>query len=108
MANGPRVWNRRNRMSQVPHDAVYVGRPTMYGNPFVLKKERDRDKIIVKYAEWIMEDKQRWLRETMRRNLRGKDLVCWCSPQVCHADVILVIANSPNDDAAASQLWEDQ
>ena len=25
--------------------------------------------------------------------LRGKDLVCWCAPQRCHADVLLKYAN---------------
>ena len=25
--------------------------------------------------------------------LRGKDLVCWCSPLPCHADVLLRMAN---------------
>jgi len=26
--------------------------------------------------------------------LRGKDLVCWCSPLPCHADVLLELANA--------------
>ncbi len=25
--------------------------------------------------------------------LRGKDLVCWCAPHPCHADILLAMAN---------------
>jgi hypothetical protein len=25
--------------------------------------------------------------------LRGNDLVCWCAPEACHADVLLELAN---------------
>jgi hypothetical protein len=31
--------------------------------------------------------------EMARDKLRGKDLVCWCPPGPCHADVLLEIAN---------------
>ena len=32
--------------------------------------------------------------ETIRRELGGKDLACWCKPgELCHADVLLEIAN---------------
>ena len=26
--------------------------------------------------------------------LRSKDLVCWCAPKPCHADVLLELANA--------------
>jgi Domain of unknown function (DUF4326) len=26
--------------------------------------------------------------------LRGKDVVCWCAPQGCHADLLLKKANA--------------
>jgi hypothetical protein len=30
----------------------------------------------------------------IRRELRGKDLACWCKPgEPCHADVLLELAN---------------
>lgn len=95
-------------MDQIPYDAVYVGRPTAYGNPFVLRHEKDRDKILIQYATWLMDDKQRWLRDHMRRNLRGRHLVCWCSPKACHADIVLIVANSLNDEEANRSLWEEE
>ena len=36
-----------------------------------------------------------------RRELRGRDLMCWCPlDQPCHADVLLEIANAPEEDAS--------
>jgi Domain of unknown function (DUF4326) len=32
--------------------------------------------------------------DDVRRELKGKDLVCWCIPGApCHGDVLLVVAN---------------
>lgn len=43
---------------------------------------------------WPLDWKTRFDIEAAREELRGKDLVCWCSPnQPCHADVLLRIAN---------------
>jgi hypothetical protein len=33
------------------------------------------------------------VKRRLREELRGKDLVCWCAPQRCHADVLLKYAN---------------
>lgn len=35
-------------------------------------------------------------RKTIRAELRGKNLACWCKPGApCHADVLLELANAP-------------
>lgn len=31
--------------------------------------------------------------ELAKKELKGKDLVCWCAPKLCHGDVLLEIAN---------------
>jgi len=28
-----------------------------------------------------------------KRELRGKDLVCFCAPNACHGDVLIEVAN---------------
>lgn len=33
------------------------------------------------------------LKAAARVELRGKDLVCWCAPLPCHADILLELAN---------------
>lgn len=40
--------------------------------------------------------------EEIRRELAGKDLLCWCPPdQPCHADVLLKLANSTEEVPAS-------
>ncbi len=86
----PRVYNKR-RPREVPKDAVYVGRPSRWGNPYRVSKTKTRDRSIREfqtYAELKDFYEPDWLEP-----LRGKDLVCWCSPLPCHADVLLRMAN---------------
>lgn len=88
-----RVYNRRRGSTPAPPDAVYVGRPTKWGKPFPLETDTPsaRAACLEKYEAWLAG--QPALLEAMRRELRGKDLVCWCAPKACHADVILRVAN---------------
>lgn len=94
---GPRVLNRQHDFE--PADSVYVGRPSPWGNPFSHKQSAfstwpavDRDDAIKKHREWLLSRPE--LVEQVKKELRGKDLVCWCSPLPCHADTLLEIANS--------------
>ena len=86
----PRVWNKRD--PNVPKDAVYVGRPTKWGNPFVMDGDEDtRDFVIDQYA--LRLGMRPDLREAAKKELRGKHLVCYCAPLPCHADILLRLAN---------------
>jgi hypothetical protein len=76
----------------VPAGAVYIGRPGPWGNPFVIGKDGDRAEVIRKYREWLMQRPA--LIERARRELAGKDLVCWCAPQACHGHVLVEIIKS--------------
>ncbi len=86
----PKVLNKRTDM--IPPDAVYVGRPSKYGNPYRIGQDGSRDEVIAKYRLRVLNILQfqdsHWLED-----LRGKDLVCWCAPERCHADVLLEMAN---------------
>lgn len=88
----PRVWNRRAGKEKPPLDAVYVGRPTRFGNPFSRPEHgRSRAEVIGKFEQWLLADPARIA--DVKATLRGKHLVCWCTPKPCHADVLLRIAN---------------
>ena len=91
---GPRVYSRRRGATPPPPGAIYVGRPTRFGNPFELGRDGSRADVIDAYRRWLAEPEQRELRERVRRELRGRDLVCWCAPEPCHADVLLALANA--------------
>jgi hypothetical protein len=69
---------------------VYIGRPSKWGNPFVVGRDGDRETVIEKYRTWIM-GQDELLAEL--HELRGKRLGCWCAPQACHGDVLAELAN---------------
>jgi len=78
--------------------AAYVGRPTIYGNPFRLKRPSfpaERRQVIDNFRAWWYDDAQRALRAQAAHELANVDvLLCWCSPQPCHAAVIAEWLNS--------------
>ena len=108
MANcKPRMWNKRD--PNTPKDAVYVGRPTKWGNPFrvgdpdsihpIEVNKMDRDWVVSRFDSWIHCDlNAKPLYDAAKVELKGKDLVCWCAPKSCHADVLLRIANDGGGD----------
>jgi len=83
-----RVLNKRNvRVMTCNH--VYIGRPSKWGNPFVIGKDGNRQEVVRKYEEWLLNNK---LMNDVHE-LQGKNLVCWCAPLACHGDVLLKYAN---------------
>lgn len=84
------IWNKSTHA--VPPMAVYVGRPSPFGNPFVIGRDGSREDVIRKYEAWLMA--QPGLVARAKEELRGRDLVCWCAPRACHADVLMKIANT--------------
>lgn len=65
---------------------VYIGRPSKWGNPYVIGKDGTRAEVIAKYREYILgrPDLLAQLPE-----LQGKVLGCWCDPLPCHGEVLL-------------------
>jgi hypothetical protein len=94
----PKVYNKRHK--DVPKDAIYVGRPTKWGNPFTHLVNRGlaevkvgtREEAVSSYKDYLLSHQN--LINDVKLELRGKDLVCWCAPKPCHADVLLEIANA--------------
>ena len=84
----PRVLNKRN--DSILKGAVFVGRPSKWGNPFKIGRDGTREEVIAKYREWMLGNEE--LLEALPE-LKGKDLYCFCSPLPCHADILLELAN---------------
>ena len=80
------------RIHGIPRGAVYIGRPSIWGNPFVIGKDGSRDDVIAKYETWLLGNRK--LVDQLAA-LAGKDLVCWCAPARCHGDVLVRLANKP-------------
>jgi hypothetical protein len=84
----PAVHNKYK--STAPADAVYIGRPTKWGNPFVIGPDGTRQEVVQKYKDYILSN-QSLLSQV--HELRGKDLICFCAPQQCHGDILIELAN---------------
>ena len=72
------------------HD-VYIGRPSKWGNPFVIGRDGTRDDVIARYEAWLLEQPE--LVDALPE-LAGKTLGCWCAPRACHGDVLARLANA--------------
>ena len=96
--SAPKVWHVHD--PACPPDAVYCGRANKrlglaaspYANPFrirsgKLKPNRTRREAIELFCEKVL--------PTLDVSaLRGKDLKCWCAPEPCHCDAVLLKANA--------------
>lgn len=76
---------------------VYIGRPSIWGNPFSHKpgtlaryKTETREESVSKYTEYLMTNYK--LMEKLPL-LKGKILGCYCSPNLCHGHVLAELAN---------------
>jgi hypothetical protein len=90
------ILNKRALSDPLPGvTRVYVGRPSPLGNPYAIGKDGDRAAVVAKYRRWL------WANHSSSREVRlalhdllasarkgPLELVCWCAPQACHADVI--------------------
>lgn len=92
----PKVLNKRT--DQIPPDAIYVGRPSKWGNPYNMKDwevrgyiRNSRERVIELYRQYLTFHPE--LVVAAKAELKGKDLVCWCAPLPCHADILLEMAN---------------
>lgn len=94
-----RVQRKRTKGWRMPEGAVYVGRPTKWGNAFMVGGESPYGGRIWDRADAVNHYRSHWqgyiLDTEAALELRGKDLACWCPlDEPCHADVLLEWANS--------------
>jgi hypothetical protein len=90
---GPKVLNFKKEKHAVV--GIYIGRPSKWGNPFVIGRDGTREEVIEKFHQYILGSPE--LYAAARSELRGKNLVCYCAPLPCHGDILLEIANSAID-----------
>lgn len=92
------VDRRRDR-----YDA-YVGRPSKWGNPYVVGRDGARGECVQRFQEWLQLRPE--LIAAAKRELRGKVLGCYCAPQggvgpddplVCHGQILARAARGDYD-----------
>lgn len=72
-----------------PYD-VYIGRGSKWGNPFKIGVDGNREDVIKKYIDYLLNNKE--LLESIGE-LKGQRLGCYCQPKMCHGHVLWLLAN---------------
>lgn len=77
---------------------VYIGRPSIFGNPYSSQLNANLAKFKVKEGTAIEEFKRYFYKRIYEKDQEFLDalnkltptsnLVCWCNPRACHGDVI--------------------
>ena len=90
--------------------AKRISRPGAWGNPFSidavaaesgLDSAAAQAEAVARFGRWVHGELDPRLspgpapsRESIRTNLQGQNLACWCAPGTpCHADVLIALAN---------------
>lgn len=79
-----------DRKVQESSDYVYIGRPSKWGNPFFITKNRSRSQSIYRFFKYLQEHPE-LVEQTIE--LRGKILGCYCAPLPCHGHILATLAN---------------
>lgn len=85
----PKVLNIKT--DELTANSVYIGCPTKWGNLNYIGFNCTREQAIQRYIDEKSKDKV--FIKMVKKELRGKDLVCNCAPKDCHGDWLLKIAN---------------
>lgn len=91
-----KVLNKYKATEAELENSVYVGRPSIFGNPFTHLKGKTaakykvstREEAIESYREWVENGEGHYIIEHLHE-LKGKNLVCWCDPLPCHAHILM-------------------
>jgi len=74
---------------------VYIGRPSKWGNPFIIGRDGDRNEVVRKYETYIRANQN--LMNSLHE-LKDKILGCYCSPKACHGDVLIKLVEEMSNE----------
>lgn len=106
-----RIQLRRTKGWRIPPNTVVVSRPSKWGNPYVMSdypagmSTRLKRELAVRHYRQLLNGALDMPARTLpftvedvRRELRSKNLACWCPiGSCCHADILLEIANTKEE-----------
>ncbi len=128
------VSNIKDRKTRPDFHTVYVARPSILGNPFILLTENERTNVINAYKHWLLNNiklkndnipvnlqyyvkhfgvtivkdyitpKSKHVCAELNNIVKllnsGKnvELLCYCSPKPCHADIIKEIIETRKNE----------
>ncbi len=74
-------------LKKEPYD-IYIGRGSKWGNPFKIGQDGNREEVILKYLNYIL-NKPELIKDL--DELEGKRLGCFCKPLPCHGDILIIL-----------------
>jgi len=101
-----RIQLHRTKGWRMPPNTIKIDRTTQWGNPFKIGSTQPhpltgRPVIVADLAtslslhrDYLLRGKGREIAKAAARELRGKNLACWCKYSTpCHGDLLLKVAN---------------
>ena len=84
-----------NKRANRRRHGIYIGRPSVLGNPYALSATWTREESVEASRQWL---RRQWreggvVKDTLvqmaqaYKETRALTLVCWCKPYACHGDV---------------------
>lgn len=76
---------------------VYIGRPSVLGNPFPMHREHERHEVCEQYDKWFKDQLKLQTYAVMQEleRLTAKAIAdgfmklrCFCAPRACHGDTL--------------------
>jgi hypothetical protein len=79
---------------------IYIGRPSIYGNPFRVGIDGTRDNCCDYHKSWLEGTSRTDFFQSERRKvlknihkLKGQRIGCYCKPKRCHGDFLAELAD---------------
>lgn len=93
MSTAPkRIQLSRRKGWRMPPNTVSVARPGRWGNPYRVGVDGTAAECVAQFRAILVARPDPM--DAVRRDLRGKNLACWCRVgDPCHADVLIEVAN---------------
>lgn len=103
------VLSFRTALDHERSQAVPVDRRSRWGNPFRMEddSEAERQRVVQLYRQWLWDSlRSGHIDPADLRELHGRDLICWCAPQLCHAEVLVSAAHWVAKETNPQGYWD--
>lgn len=83
--------NKHTATAEERKGAVYIGRGSPLGNPYVIGEHGEREKVIEDYRRYLAQklfDRDPEIEKALRALTLDSKLLCYCTPRPCHGTVI--------------------
>lgn len=103
MCKPKRIQRKRIKGWKKPPNTINIARPSKFGNPhnwqggleYGYSKRDCKELAKTFFIDSLNKNELPFTREDIKRELKGKNLMCWCKEgEPCHGDVLLMIANA--------------